>query len=330
MTISANNATIKNCICNSSGYFTIGQLQPYNGLTVQNCTFVGTKSTTSENDDFIFSEGNANTITNNVFLNTSIDAIWIAGGTISNNYIGPGGYWPGGHADGITIAVTRAPVTIQNNYIDWSDALDGKVHTNNAINITAEGGNISDVTVSGNVLLGGGYTILASFPSGGSIGYSISDIKITNNMIGRSGYGPLYPVKNPNFIIFSGNVNFDSGAKLPNINAPGNMPTIDLLPTDRNLIGPGIAHQNTLRLTGTAAANSIVKIFDGTTQLGMVKANVRGAWSFTTAALANGSHSFTVTATSGGTTSPASAPLSVKVNRDALRKVPVQRNLHGR
>ena len=45
---------------------------------------------------------------------------------------------------------------------------------------------------------------------------------------------------------------------------------------------------NTLTLTGTAEANSTVKVFDGATLLGSAVANGSGAWSYTTAALANG------------------------------------------
>ena len=40
-----------------------------------------------------------------------------------------------------------------------------------------------------------------------------------------------------------------------------------------------------------------VKVYDGATLLGSATANGSGAWSFTTAALANGAHSLTATAT---------------------------------
>jgi hypothetical protein len=61
-----------------------------------------------------------------------------------------------------------------------------------------------------------------------------------------------------------------------------------------------------------------VKVFDGATLLGSVLANGAGAWSYTTAALANGAHSLTATATDAtGTTSVASAALSVTVDTTA-------------
>ena len=53
-----------------------------------------------------------------------------------------------------------------------------------------------------------------------------------------------------------------------------------------------------------------VKVFDGTTQIGSATANGSGAWTYTTAALANGAHSLTATATdAAGNTSAASASI---------------------
>ncbi|MFP2431892.1 BapA/Bap/LapF family large adhesin [Enterobacter ludwigii] len=51
-------------------------------------------------------------------------------------------------------------------------------------------------------------------------------------------------------------------------------------------------------LSGTAEANSVVKIFDGGTQIAVVTADGTGAWTFTPdTALSEGPHAFTVTAT---------------------------------
>ena len=52
------------------------------------------------------------------------------------------------------------------------------------------------------------------------------------------------------------------------------------------MVGDGITNDNTLTLTGTAEANSTVKVYDGATLLGTATANGSGAWSYTTAALA--------------------------------------------
>jgi hypothetical protein len=58
-----------------------------------------------------------------------------------------------------------------------------------------------------------------------------------------------------------------------------------------------------------------VKAFDGTTQVGTATADSSGAWTITAANLAAGKHSFTATDTVSGTTSSASSPLSVTVDR---------------
>ena len=58
-----------------------------------------------------------------------------------------------------------------------------------------------------------------------------------------------------------------------------------------------MTNDNTLVLTGTAEANSTVQVYDGATLLGTVTANGSGAWSFTTAALADGGHNLTARAT---------------------------------
>ena len=71
-------------------------------------------------------------------------------------------------------------------------------------------------------------------------------------------------------------------------------------------------------MTGTAEANSTVKVYDGATLLGSATANGSGAWSYTTAALANGAHSLTATATdAAGNIGVASAALGVTVDTHA-------------
>ncbi|QLA69550.1 BapA prefix-like domain-containing protein [Enterobacter pasteurii] len=63
-------------------------------------------------------------------------------------------------------------------------------------------------------------------------------------------------------------------------------------------------------LTGTAEPNSVVAIFDGTTQIGTVAADGTGAWTFTPeTALGEGTHNFTVRATDpqGNVSQPSNA-----------------------
>ena len=55
------------------------------------------------------------------------------------------------------------------------------------------------------------------------------------------------------------------------------VPTITSFSTDSGVSGDGITNDNTLTLTGTAEANSMLKVYDGATLLGTVTANGSGA-----------------------------------------------------
>ena len=98
-------------------------------------------------------------------------------------------------------------------------------------------------------------------------------------------------------------------------------PIISSFSPDSASVGDGITNANVLTLTGTAEANSTVKVYDGATLLGSATANSSGAWSFATAVLTDGTHSLTATATdSSGNTSAASSVTSVIV--DTVAPVP--------
>jgi len=71
----------------------------------------------------------------------------------------------------------------------------------------------------------------------------------------------------------------------------------DVGATSGPLANGAVTDDNTPTLSGTAEAGSLVSIYDGDTLLGSVTAGTGGAWSFTTGALSNGPHSFTVTQT---------------------------------
>ncbi|MCA6107152.1 Ig-like domain-containing protein [Bradyrhizobium cenepequi] len=91
---------------------------------------------------------------------------------------------------------------------------------------------------------------------------------------------------------------------------PSGTPKIVSFSNDSGKAGDNVTNDNTLTLKGTAQANATVKVFDGNTQLGSVKADANGNWSLTTAALQDGAHSFTATAGSTGTTARASSATS--------------------
>jgi Flp pilus assembly pilin Flp len=96
---------------------------------------------------------------------------------------------------------------------------------------------------------------------------------------------------------------------------PPSAPVIASVSPDSGVIGDGITKDTTLVLSGTAEAGSTVAVTDGATALGTATADGSGAWSFTTAALTDGSHGFTATATdAAGNIGPASAVFVVTVD----------------
>ena len=98
----------------------------------------------------------------------------------------------------------------------------------------------------------------------------------------------------------------------------GGVTTIDHFSNDSgSSSGDGVTNDNTLTLTGSAAANSAVKVFDGATQIGTTTANSSGAWTYTTAVLSDGSHSLKATATTPSGTSSTSSVLAVKIDTAA-------------
>ena len=58
-----------------------------------------------------------------------------------------------------------------------------------------------------------------------------------------------------------------------------------------------VNQNNTVSLSGTAEANSTIALYDGGSAVGQIEADASGQWSFTSAALAQGLHTFTATAT---------------------------------
>jgi hypothetical protein len=99
-------------------------------------------------------------------------------------------------------------------------------------------------------------------------------------------------------------------------------PQIAAFTPDTGTVGDKVTDASILTVTGTAEGGSTVKLLDGTTVIGTVKANASGAWSLTTAEMSSGTHSFSATATdAAGNTSLASSLLSVKVNPPAQTSV---------
>src|SRR5690606_22046808 len=94
-------------------------------------------------------------------------------------------------------------------------------------------------------------------------------------------------------------------------------PSILSFTDDTGVPGDGITADNTITLTGIAEAGASVTIFDGDMEIGTATSDIHGNWTFSTAMLADGPHSFTATAANLGGTGEASPPLSVTVDTRA-------------
>ncbi len=177
--IQANNVTIKDCtFTGTTGYWAINQNSPYSGGVVENCTFQGSGSSTEAN--VWIAAAKPITIEDNSFLDSPTDAIDMTGGVVTGNYFSGAGFAAGAHADAIWVADSSAPTTITDNFIDGTYTAGAAAEANSDIRLTTEGGNLSNVTVSGNYLLGGGYTVEV----GGPASATITNVSVTNNYIG--------------------------------------------------------------------------------------------------------------------------------------------------
>ena len=193
--IDANNVTIKNStFSGTTGWYSVDQQAGCSGAVIENNTFKGgSAQNLLELSAFIVSSQNI-TIKNNSFLNAPGDAVDIHGGTVTGNYFSGEGYSSvGAHPDAIWVTGSTGPTLISNNFIDWTFANGGTSATgagNDCVRITTEFGSVSNVTVTGNELLGGCAVIDA-----GNVGTkgTFSNINITNNLIGFGYYYDIMP-----------------------------------------------------------------------------------------------------------------------------------------
>ncbi|WP_247485099.1 Ig-like domain-containing protein [Bradyrhizobium sp. 193] len=89
-------------------------------------------------------------------------------------------------------------------------------------------------------------------------------------------------------------------------------------PTAPTMASHTVNSANQVVLSGSAEASSVVKVFDGTTQIGTVTADSSGAWGYTSAALAAGSHILTAKATdAAGNTGTASTAFAASISNSA-------------
>jgi hypothetical protein len=216
--LDANNVTVEDCTFSST------LRQNGQGAIVENNTFVGVQSPTGFWGGFVSSNPNI-TIEDNTFLDAPSDAIDIggpsvegphtAGGLITGNYFSGAGTENGAHADAIWVTESTVPIAITDNLIDSTWNRNFPAQPNSAVRITTEEGNVSNVTVSDNYLLGGGFNfeVTADTPN-----TTVSNVSFTNNDVGFSAYGEYYSGTN-NLATVSGNTTVDFSNPTASTNA---------------------------------------------------------------------------------------------------------------
>jgi beta-glucanase (GH16 family) len=313
LVINAPNVTIKNCVVTNGYWWGIDGEHGGSTLLVQNCDIIGPGI-----------EGNSGILGTGSFIGNDISGY--ENGIMSSG--GSGGVFNGNyihdlkstkadpHYTGIQVEGGESNLRIENNtVINDQDS---------NIFLQALYGPISNVVINHNWVGGSNsgnnsYNIYVE----SRFGYPITDVSITNNYINKGYYG-YFSIVNSSPTM-SGNVLFDSdhgispptgGSSTPPTGpTPPSAPVIASFSDDTGSVGDGITKDNTLQLKGTAAANSSVKVYDGSTQIGATTADSTGEWDYITSVLTNAKHVLTVTATNAtGQISAASAALAVTVD----------------
>ncbi|UPK40488.1 hypothetical protein IVB18_29130 [Bradyrhizobium sp. 186] len=94
-------------------------------------------------------------------------------------------------------------------------------------------------------------------------------------------------------------------------------------PAAPTIVSQTVNSANQVVMSGKAEASSVVKVFDGTTQIGTAAADSSGLWGYTTGALAAGSHSLTAKAMdAAGNTSAVSTAVTASTGTSTLPTPP--------
>ncbi len=211
MDFSATNVTINNVQVMASGTFGVSFRHTSND-TLENSTISGTNSTSGRVNATVadvYEDSTGLTIKdNNIYWFRS--AVQLNSGTVTGNYIHDPGYISGDHTNGV-IANMGDPLTVSDNTIFNSQGQTDCV----SIDDSQDSGVISNRTISGNLMAGGGYPIYGGY----AFNNTTSNIVITNNHFskifypksGQFGTDAYYNNADPGNV-WSGNVWDDTGA----------------------------------------------------------------------------------------------------------------------
>ena len=304
LTIDANNVTIENCSFQISGANSncINIQDPVStvGTVITHCEFAG-----ANGGDAIFASNCTISYCN---IHGYAKDIYCQGSnvTATNNYL-----WDiqssGEHAENVFIdglaGTTLTNCNFSNNAIVCNE---NTANVAGTFFISSDFGPVSNITINNNLLVDGGYTLFYGLNPP-----SVTDINVTNNVIGAGKWGYAYGTVTGTGSSWSGNVDFTTGQVVSASGGNTPSPQIDIASftpsnsfTDESAtFGQNIATANVITLTGSTSANDTVNIYDGNTLLGQTKTDASGVWHFTTPTLANGTHAFTAHDTAAATTS---------------------------
>ncbi|WP_462116957.1 hypothetical protein [Methylorubrum extorquens] len=204
VSVAADNATLRDCLFGGVNFFTVDQ-QSGSGLTVDRCVFDTKRQPSKQQMAFINGRDGTLVVRRSTFVAPGSDCILISRGLIEGCTLRDPWGRPGSHSDGITVSKTTGAVVIRGDTIDWRPAPGSPGGVTNAIRI-ASIASVRDVTVEGNTILGGTYTLFAGLDPAGKAS-TCERITIRDNIVDawdvRTSW--LYPTSRARDLVCEGN-----------------------------------------------------------------------------------------------------------------------------
>ncbi|MGE4503495.1 MAG: DUF4347 domain-containing protein, partial [Thiomicrospira sp.] len=218
------------------------------------------------------------------------------------------------------VALTSA-LGIENDFLNEGDTVTATVTFSEAVDVTGTPQlalNIGGTTVQANYAGGTGttaltfsYTILAGQTDANGISIDADSLSLNSGTIQNA----LNDDATLTFSAVADNASYKVDTTAP---AAPSVPDLDAASDSGASNTDNITNDTSPTLSGTAEANSTVTLYAGATELGNATTDGSGAWSITSTALSDGSHTLTAKATdAAGNESVASSGLNITVDTTA-------------
>ncbi|MCA1983043.1 hypothetical protein [Nocardioides nematodiphilus] len=201
LTIAANNVTVKNTrVTSGSAYNIVKVDDSATGVTLDHVTVDGKGMNGTEGANGVYGPGTYNAVAVSGVENGFVPS---SGATITGSWVhnlaSPGSP----HYDGIQIDGARSNITVKNSTVD----LTGLTQTS-AVMVDNYFGPATNINITGNRLLGAGYTVYAD----GQFNSNPITVTYANNRIGKGQWG--YSLLRSASVRWSGNTDARSGHAL--------------------------------------------------------------------------------------------------------------------